>query len=464
MSTVSNLGSSQISSQVAQVEARLQAPITALDNQITADKANISAWGNISGTVSTLAKSLTGISNVATLNNRSVSSTLTTVATATAAIGAQAGTYSLTGVTLAKTQEIYSAVQGSAAAALSGGAGSLSFTLNNGKTEHVSVGSGSLTLNGIAAAINKPADGVQASVIGTATGARLVLQGSATGSSQAFSVVGTGALAKFNYAPGSAGTTEVLAQHASNAALSINGVPVTSTSNTLTTAIPGVTLSLVGSGASTVTVSSAPTALSSAVGAVATSLNAALSTIAKEIAYVPPSTSSASGTAKSGPLLGNFTATDLSNQLLTAVSGAAASGLSANAIGFTVSTTGTVSYNSASFAAAYAKNPTAVQALVGQIYQSLNSISTGAIGGSGSATHNSGTTSKFTGAIGAQTASLQGGITALESQITQLSKDNNQQINQLVREYTAAENASTAASVTQSYLSIFTSTGNNSSG
>jgi flagellar hook-associated protein 2 len=462
MTSVATLGSAQISSELSQVEARLQKPVTNLDNQISTDKADISAWGNISGAISSLSGALAGIKDVATINNKTVTSTSNTVATASAAIGAATGIYSLTNVTLAKTQEIYSTLLGSGAAALTGGAGSLNFTLKSGKTEKVSVGSGSLTLNGVAAAINKVAGGVQASVVGTAAGARLVLQSSATGSSQAFSVTGTGALAQFTYASGSANSTEIRAQKASNAALSLNGVPVTSKTNTLGSAVSGLTITLTGSGTSTLTVSSAPTELSGALSAVASSLNSAISTIAKAIKYVPASSATASGSAKaaqSGPLLGNFTATDLSSQLLSAVSGAAASGVSAAGIGLSVSSAGAVSFSTASFATAYAKNPAAVQALVSQIYKTLDRISTGAIGGSGS-----GTTAKSTGSIGAQTASLNGIITSINTQIEQIDKENGAQIQILIKEYTAAENAQTQASITQSYLDIFTNTSSSSGG
>jgi flagellar hook-associated protein 2 len=465
MTTVSSLGSSQISSEISTVETRLQAPITALDAQVTTDKADISAWGNISGSISTLSKSLAGIADVSTINSRTVNSTTPATATATATNSAATGTYDLTNVTLAKTQEIYSALMGSGAATLSGGAGSLSFTLKNGKTESVSVGSGSLTLNGVAAAINKVAGGVQASVIGTAAGARLVLQSSATGSSQAFSVAGTGALAQFSYTTGSSTGGETLAQTASDAKLSLNGVPVTSTTNSLSSAISGLSLSLAGSGNTTVTVSSAPTSLSAAVSSVASSLNSALSMIAKETRYVPAGSASASGSAaKSGPLLGNFTATDLSNQLLNSVSAAAASGLSANAIGFSVSSAGTVSFSSTKFSSAYAKNPTGVQNLVGQIYKTLDSITTGAIGGSGTSTNSTGTTTKNTGSIGAQTTSLQSAVTSVNAQVTEINKENAAQLKILLAEYTTAENASTSASITQSYLSIFNSSSTSSGG
>jgi flagellar hook-associated protein 2 len=458
MSTVSSLSSASITAQIQQVETRQKAPITTLDNQITSEKSDISAWGVINGTISSLSTALAGISSVSTLTDRTANSTNSTVATATATNTAAVGTYDLTSVTLAKTQEIYSAELGSAAATLTGGAGSLTYTLKSGATTTVSIGSGSLTLNGIAAAINKAAGGVQASVLGTTAGARLVLQSSSTGSQQAFSVTGTGALAQFAYSSATAsGPNEIRSQTASNAALNINGVPVTSTSNTLASTITGLTINLTGSGTSTVSVSSAPSALSSALSGVAYSLNSAISAINKQTLFVPPNTSSASGSAqKSGPLLGNFTATNLSNQLLTAVSGAAASGLSANAIGLKVSSAGAVSFDSATFATAYAANPAGVQTLVADIYNSLSSLTTAAIGGSSDGV-------KTTSSIAGQTNALNAQITSINQQIAQITKDNNAQLEILVQEYTAAENAASKASITQSYLSIFNSSGSGSS-
>jgi len=461
MSTsVSALGSSQISSQISQVEARLQQPITQLQTQAATDKAEISAWGAIQGTVSTLSNSLAGISNISTINNRSATSTTTSVATATATNTAQTGTYNLSNVTLAKMQEIYSSVQGSGSAKIGSAAGSLSFTLKNGKTENVAIGSSDMTLNGIAQAINKVAGGVQASVVGTSGGARLVLQSSATGGSQAFSVSGTGNLARFDYSSGTATSTNAsgsmtLAQAATNASFDINGVPVSNTSNTISNALSGVSITLAASGSTTLSVSSSPGAIAGALSTVASNLNAAVAAIAKQTAYVPASSASTStSSAKSGPLLGNFTASDMSNQLLTAVTGAAASGMTSNAVGFSVSSTGAVSFNSATFSAAYAKNPTAVTALVNQIYKGLDTVTSGALGGTGS-NGSAGTT----GSIGVQIQSFQSNITSINNQITQIVKNNNAQLQILVQEYSAAEAASTTAQTTQAYLSIFTSTG-----
>jgi flagellar hook-associated protein 2 len=465
MTSVSALGSSQIASEITTVETRLQAPVTELQNQVASEQAIISAWGNISGSVSTLSQALSNIANVGSINSRAVSTTDNTKATATASNSAAAGTYSLTNIQLAKSQEIYSNLLGSGAATLTGGTGSLVFSAA-GKSETISIGSGSLTLNGVAAAVNKAGDGVKASVIGTSAGARLVLTSSGTGSASAFTVSGTGALAQFDYNPSSAHTGEILAQAASNASVTLNGVPLTSSTNSLGSAIAGVTIALAGSGNAVISVSSSPTNLSGSVQAVATSLNAAVATIAKETKF-KPAAANASGTStggSAGPLLGNFSATELQNELLTSISQLVSSGVSAGAVGLSVSGAGAVSFNATSFASAYAKNPNAVQGLVSNLYKALNSITNSALGTSSGTSASGIVTSKSTGFISAATASLNGLITSLNSQVTQVEKQNAAQLKLLQQQYTVAESAASNASITQTYLGIFLGSGSSSKG
>ncbi len=463
MTSVSALGSSQISSEITTVETRLQAPVTELQNQVATEQADISAWGNISGSVSTLSQALSNIANVASISSRSVTTSDNTRATATASNTAATGTYNLTSISLAKSQELYSSLLGSGAATLSGGTGSLVFTAG-AKTETISIGSGSLTLNGVAAAINKQAGSVQASVIGTKAGARLVLESSGTGSSAAFSVSGTGALAQFDYNPSSAHIGETVAQSAADATLTLNGVPLTSTTNTLGSAIAGVTIALAGSGNAVVSVSSSPTGLSGNVQAVATSLNAAIATITKETKFTAPTTTAtgASSGGSAGPLLGNFSATELKNELLTSVSQLVSSGVSAGAVGLSVSGSGAVSFNTTSFAAEYAKNPTAVQNLVSDLYKSLNSITNSALGTSSGTTSSGVTTTKTTGFISAATTSLNGLITSINAQVVQVEKQNAAQLKLLQQEYTIAESNASNASITQTYLGIFLGSGSSS--
>jgi flagellar hook-associated protein 2 len=457
MSTVSSLSSSTIQSQVATVEARLNAPITVLNNQAAVDKADISAWGAIKGKVSSLSSALAGISNLATLNSRGATSTSSSVATATVSNSAAVGTYNLTDVTLAKAQIIYSGILDSSAK-VGASAGSLTF-VQNGKTESVHIGSGSLTASGVAKAINLAGGGVEASVVKTQGGARLVLQSSATGSSQAFKVSGTGGLARFSYAPSAAGGSFTSTAVAHDAALSINGVPVTHSTNTISSAVAGLTINLAGSSTTgtTIKVNNTPTGLSTAFSSVASTLNAAIAGIAAEVKYTP-ATKSASGSgstsAKAGPLIGNFIATNLQSQLLQAVSGAEASGLSANSIGFKVSSAGTVSFTSGTFQTAYQSNPTAVTKLVSNIYTTLKNITTGALG---SANSSGG------GGLGAQITNLNSEVSSITSQVAAITKANTQALQILISEYTVAEAAAQNASITQTYLGIFLNSSSGSS-
>ncbi|OYV34803.1 MAG: hypothetical protein B7Z80_20255 [Rhodospirillales bacterium 20-64-7] len=469
MTTVSSLSSASISSALKTAQARLQRPITQLQNQAAVDQAQISAWGTIKGSVSSLAGALSNIADVGTVNTRVATSTASAVATATAAASATTGTYTLSGITLARPQEVYSAVKSSAGVSLGSGTGSLVFTLNSGKTETVSFGSGAHSLTSVAAAINAVAGGVRASVIGTSAGARLVLQGSASGSANGFSFAGGGALAGLKFSPGSGGSfTEP--QAARSATLAINGVPVTSASNTLGSAVSGVTFNLLGTGSAVVKIASSAGSISNNLAAVATSLSGAIAAIAKQTKYVSAASASAAAasgtTAKSGPLLGNFTATDLANTLTSAVSGAAASGLSANAIGFGVGTSGAITFNAGTFATAYAANPNGVSALVSKLYADLNGVTTAALGsgggtGGGSATSGTGT-GRQTGQIAAQTAALQSQVTALGTQETQIQKDNSAALEILVQQYTAAESIASNAQISQAYLSVFTTPSNSS--
>jgi flagellar hook-associated protein 2 len=419
--------------------------------------------------MSTLSQALSNIKDISSISSKAATTTNKAVATVTASNTAASGTYNLTNVTLAKSQEIYSSLLGSGNSTLSGGKGSLVFTLNSGKSETISIGSGSLTLNDVAAAINKQDGGVQASVIGTAAGARLVMQSSGTGSSAAFTVSGTGALAQFDFNPSSstANSGEILAQTASDASLTMNGVPIVSTSNTLGSAVAGVTISLVGSGLASLSVSSSPTNLSTSVQSVATGLNSAIAAITAQTKYVAASSGSSSASAAvSGPLLGNFSATSLKNALQTSVSALVASGISAGAVGLSINSAGTIAFNATSFASEYAKNPTAVQKLVGQLYKTLNTITVGAIGGSASAssttTAAAATTKKVTGFINQQTTSLNAVITSINSQIMQMTKQDVAALKTLQAQYTLAETKASSASITETYLSIFNSTSSSS--
>lgn len=435
--TISTLSQSQIQSLLTAETQQLERPVTNWQNQIKTDQAMISSWGQIGGALSTLSSDLAALQNPASINDRAATSSDTTVATVTAGIGAVVGRYTLTNVAPAQAQSIYSATYASTTTSLGAGAGTLTFTLAAGGSETVSVAAGNATLSGIAQAVNAVSGGsVTASVVGGSGGYRLVLSGAATGAASAFTVSGTGSLAGLTYAASGSSNTFTLATAASDASLDTNGVPVTSATNTLTHAIPGVTVTLSGPGSTTVDVSASASSLSSMVSSIVSDFNAAVQAVQSATAF---GGTGAQATAN-GPLLGNFTATDIGNQLGSAVSGLSVDGLSTRDAGLMLGKDGALTFDSGAFAAAYASNPAAVDGLVSALDTALNNVVQPATG------------SSVTGTVAEQTSALNQNVTGLDDEISQETDFVNQQILNDANQYSDLLNAQSQYSTWSAYL------------
>jgi flagellar hook-associated protein 2 len=464
--TISSLFSSgEVKSIVAQLETRLQAPITLEQNQVKSDTAQISALGTIQGALSSLNGTLSSIADPSSIKGVSATASNSNV-TVTAAASAAAGTYTLTGITLARSQEIYSTTYASGAAAVGTGAGALVFKFSSGGSADISIASGQDTVNGIATAINAANKGITASIVHTGSGDRLVLSSAKDGSGQAFSLTGSGGLAGLKYAASGGSSTLTLGQAARNASFNLNGVPVTEASNANLAVVDGVTLALAASGSASVTVAASGNNLSAALSGFADKLNGAVAAIATQTAYKAAKSSasaSASGSqsaAKAAPLLGNVQVEQLGQSLLSAISSAAGSGLSANAIGLSVNGSGVVSFDGSKFASAYASNPSGVDALITQIQQSVRDVVSGAIGNAG-ASSGSGSTTPATdsasGFIQSSISNLQTTNTSITQEIRAQQQLDIQQIDNLESEFATATAATSNSNTILGYLSSFLS-------
>jgi flagellar hook-associated protein 2 len=210
-------------------EAKVQAKLSALGTLR-------SALASFQGTVATLKDS-------AKFQGRSVSVSTPDFLSATTNATAVPGTYSIEVQQLAAAHKLQSTSFASAAAVV--GTGTLSITIDQQHYEVV-IGPASETLGGIAAAINSSAAGskVVATVINGTGESRLTLTARASGTANAISTITqSGGLAALTYPPSPAGLTET--QAAANAEALIDGVPVTSSTNTISGAIAGVELTLV---------------------------------------------------------------------------------------------------------------------------------------------------------------------------------------------------------------------------
>ena len=406
--------SQQISNQTTQLQAQ-EAGLTALG----------SALSSLQTTLGKLGSSLTFNSYAATLGD----STLGTTSTLP---NAQPGTYNLTVSHLATAQKRASAAYASGSAV---GAGTLT----------VSVGSQSMNLNvsatdsisSIATAINQASGnpGVQATVVNGTNGAQLLLTSTKTGVANGFTVsAGSGSsagLSSLATALNTAGASE-----ASDASLSIDGIAVTSASNSVSGALNGVTLNLSATGSSTLTVSQDTSAVTSAVSDFVNAYNSYISTVGTLSSYDPSS-------KQGGVLLGDTTLMSVQRQVNSMLSGSVPGNSigSLAALGITRNADGTISSDSGKLSSALQSNPGAVQDLFA--------------GTNGYATRLNSMLDGFTssnGILATRTASIQGQLTNLSQESTALTARMNVYATQLRQQYTALDTLMSSLNNTSSYL------------
>lgn len=241
-----------------------QQPLLVMQKKEASYQARISALGSLKGALSSLqtaAQAFIPTSGQSTTEKfATYRATVgdTTLATATATTGAGATSYTLANIVLAKAEQIRktgftlpSATDGSAD-------GTLTIKVGTGTAVDVSVKGGS-TLADVRDAINASTAGITASIINNGTADYLTLTAKDSGQANQITISSSTANAApnvwgdFDYSPGTSGTpgtpytnnswTEQ--QEAKSASVEVNGLTITSNSNTISTAISGVTLNLV---------------------------------------------------------------------------------------------------------------------------------------------------------------------------------------------------------------------------
>jgi flagellar hook-associated protein 2 len=232
--------------------------VSSLVQQIIAGQSGeLSVWQSQQTTIASQNGELDGINNdlanlqtaIAALADQAATSSQPGVLTAIAQSSAVSGTHQIVVTSLATTGTLYTnpIAAGADTSFLASGqtTGDLQLQVGaingvGGTTRDLAITQGSNdTLNTLASYINTQSTannwGVTASVVSDASGSRLSLQSQSSGSSGALSIGGN-SNTTLTFAPPSGGA---------NAVLTIDGVPFSSASNTVTGAIQGVTLSLV---------------------------------------------------------------------------------------------------------------------------------------------------------------------------------------------------------------------------
>jgi flagellar hook-associated protein 2 len=270
----SNLDVNSIVSQLMTLESR---PLQALDSKEASFQAQLSAFGTLKGGLTSFQSAVQGLNDVNRFQSYKAAIGNSGVATVSAANSAVPGSYALEVTQLAQAQKLVAAGQASTSNAI--GTGTLSFefgTISSGTfnaatgqytgasytadgagAKTITIGASNNTLSGIRDAINAAKIGVTASIVndGSGTPFRLALTVTDSGQAKSLRISVSGDAALANLLAHDPAATQNLAETATarNAEFKLDGVAITKPKNTVSDAIDGVTLNLLGTNAGSAT-------------------------------------------------------------------------------------------------------------------------------------------------------------------------------------------------------------------
>lgn len=322
----------------------------------TTAKAQISAFGALKAALSGLDGALKKLDDAGSLPGRKASVPENAGFTASAASSAALGSYSITVEQLASAQKLQSAA---VAAGTLVGNGTLTFQVGGGDSFDVTIDAGKGTLADIRDAINAQAagKGVSATLVNGDAGQVLVLSADKTGSAGALTISASGGNGGLSVLATSGGTlTE--ATPAQDAKVIVDGITRTSSTNTLSDLIDGVSLTLTKAApgqAFALDVSSDASTLKASMLGFISAYNTALGALRTQ--------SAAGGEGKlAGALSGDAAPRAITSALRNAIGNNYGD---LTALGLKTAVDGSLSLDGSKFDAAIAANPGAVKNLLG---------------------------------------------------------------------------------------------------
>lgn len=368
----SGLDINGIISQLMSVESR---PLSQLKAKESKEQQKLSAYGQVKSALSTFQSSVKALQDNTKFTGTKTATSDKDVVTAAASGSAQAGSYSIEVVQLAQSHKIASGTFATSKTALSTSGKNLTIEVGTRKLD-INFSS-DLTLEELRDKINKEKAGVTANVVNDGSGYRLTLSATDTGAANTIKVSSTSSssdLDKLLYA-GGAGTPSVSnagqTQAAQDSQVKIDGLTVTDSSNTLTKAIDGVTLTLTKKTEATkpvtVTVTKDTGSAKSLIEGISKSYNELMKTL-DGLTYFKVDTAKAGQLGESGILNGDSSIRTIRSQLRSAFS-TQISGIDGNyslpasvGVGFDAKT-GNMNIDSAKLTKALEDDPQAVMKL-----------------------------------------------------------------------------------------------------
>ena len=309
-----------VATTVSQITASMQAIETPWNNQLTQLKSEDTAYTALGTDLSNLTTSLQALTDFqGVLASMDGSSSNTSVLQLTSASNsAIAGSHTVVVSALAQTNSYYSNDFANSSDLVTG---SMTLTVN-GAQKTINADSGGDTLTQFAANINNAEVGVTANVITDAGGQRLSLTSNTSGVVGGFTIAS--ALTDATTPATTIGFTQ--AQPGSDASFSVDGISETSSSNTVSNAIPGVTFQLLASAPSSpvqIEITNNNSSVETAVNTFVTDYNQAITDINTQEG------NDSSGNAE--PLFGNPNLAMLQEQLQSALTFMTSGGVTATA-------------------------------------------------------------------------------------------------------------------------------------
>lgn len=329
------------------VNAKKAPQQTQITNQANKANTQLSAIGQVSAALSALQSAMASLSDGSAFSAHAVTSSDTTVLSATANGNAVSGSFNVEVTALASALKVSSGAFADNNTPI--GTGTLTLAVGDQQMQ-LSLDSSNNSLAAIRDAINKASDnpGVSATIVTGTDGAHLVLSGTRTGAANGFTVSGSGGdggLAALNYdVAASSGNALNVTNAAGDALYTIDGLPANSAGNTISAGIDGLTLNLAKIGTSTVAISNDTSKTTSALTNLVNTYNSFVG-IYQNLTKYDPTTETA------GALIGDATLNGI-NSTLSRIVGGTANGASLASIGISLQVDGTLKLDSGKLASA----------------------------------------------------------------------------------------------------------------
>ncbi|WP_293793292.1 flagellar filament capping protein FliD [uncultured Pantoea sp.] len=380
MATISTLGIGSgldLSTILDNLSTAEKASLTPISNQQSAYTAKLSAYGTLSSALTTFQTANTAL-NSADLFTATSATSSSSAFSATTSGSTIAGKYSISVTQLAQAQTLTSGVQTSNTTALgsSDASRTLSIKLADGTSKDITLTSDQTSLTGMRDAINGANAGVSASIIKTGDGAyRLSLTASKTGEANAVSsvtVIGDDTLqgiVGFDSTKTDADNPLDVSVAAQDAELTVNNVAITSSTNTISDALEGITLNLndVTSGNQTLTITQDTSKASTAISNFVDAYNNLLDQFTSLTKYTAVDVGSDTQDSSNGALVGDSTLRGIQTQIKSLLTNTASSSTykTLAQIGITTDpTTGELSLDSDKLKTELTKDPAGVKEMI----------------------------------------------------------------------------------------------------